>query len=78
MTFLESFDAVISLTAAQNFSDIDLGFSEIKRVCKNRLIMTFLKNSSKKDEILKAIENKFEVYKILEHSKDLVVFAKVR
>lgn len=76
--FSEKFDVVISLTAAQNFSDVSKGFLEIRRVCNDRLIVTFLKNSSKKDEIINAITENFNVYRTLEHSKDLVVFAKIK
>ncbi|MBU0629068.1 MAG: class I SAM-dependent methyltransferase [Nanoarchaeota archaeon] len=39
------FDVVISITAIQNFADIEKGLSEIKRVGKKRFVLSFLKKS---------------------------------
>jgi ubiquinone/menaquinone biosynthesis C-methylase UbiE len=66
------FDYVISLTAIQNFDDIDKGLKEIKRVGKDKFILTFLKASLKKDKIKQLIYDNFKVEQELEEDKDLV------
>ncbi len=66
------FDIVISITAIQNFQDIEKGLSEIKRVGKNRFVLSFLKKSSKADMIRKMIEEMFDVKEVIEEEKDLI------
>jgi len=68
------FDIVISITAIQNFEDISKGLSEIKRVGKDRCVLSFLKKSSKKNSIIKLIEKYFKVEKIIEEEKDMIYF----
>ncbi len=57
------FDVVVSITAIQNFSDIEKGLSEIRRVGKDRFVLSFLKKSMKADFIRKLIFKKFNVEK---------------
>ena len=69
-----SFDVVISLTAIQNFDDIKKGLLEIKRVGKERFVLTYLKKSSKADTIelcLKEIFSDFEIL-VYEEEKDMI------
>ena len=74
------FDIVISVTAIQNFDNLEKGLDEIKRVGKNRFVLTFLKASLRNKEISDAIENKFNIKKSLqkenflkiEEEKDLI------
>jgi len=68
------FDIVISITAIQNFEDISKGLSEIKRVGKDRFVLSFLKKSSKKNSIDKSIRKIFKIKKIIEEDKDLIYF----
>ncbi len=68
------FDIVVSLTAIQNFDSIEKGLDEIKRVGKDRFILTFLKKSEKSNTIIKIIESKFNVIKKLEEDKDIIYF----
>lgn len=68
------FDIVISLTALQNFDDIDKGLNEIKRVGKGRYILTFLKKSSKHDQIDECIRKVFKMIKRIEEDKDVIYF----
>ncbi len=70
----DSFDIVISITAIQNFSDISKGLSEIKRVGKDRFVLTFLKKSSKKELIDGLIRKLFKITNIIEEDKDLIYF----
>lgn len=69
------FDIVISITAIQNFNDIEKGLKEIKRVGKKRFVLSFLKKSKKADKIKKIIEKYFDIKKIIEEEKDLIYFA---
>jgi demethylmenaquinone methyltransferase/2-methoxy-6-polyprenyl-1,4-benzoquinol methylase len=70
------FDIVISITAIQNFQDIEKGLKEIKRVGKDRFVLTFLKKSKKKDTIDRLIKKLFKIEKILIQEKDLIYFCK--
>jgi ubiquinone/menaquinone biosynthesis C-methylase UbiE len=67
----KTFDFVISITAIQNFHDIEKGLKEIKRVGKKRFILSFLKKSTKKEYISDLINKLFDVKEILEEDKDL-------
>jgi len=68
------FHVVISITAIQNFQDIEKGLKEIKRVGKNRFVLSFLKKSPKKDFIIDLIKKYFKIKKVIEEDKDLVYF----
>ena len=68
------FDVVISITAIQNFQDIEKGLKEIKRVGKNRFVLSFLKKSEKKGLIEKLIKKIFIVKKLVDEDKDLIYF----
>lgn len=68
------FDIVISITAIQNFKDIDKGLKEIKRVGKDKFVLSFLKRSAKKEIIEKLIRKYFDVKDVLEEEKDIVFF----
>ncbi len=70
----DEFDIVISITAIQNFADIEKGLKEIKRVGKDRFVLSFLKKSAKKGLIDFLIRKHFKVKKILEEEKDLIYF----
>ncbi len=69
------FDIVISITAIQNFNGIEKGLKEMKRVGKRRFVLTFLKRSKKKDKIIELIKKIFDVKKIIEEDKDLILIA---
>ena len=66
------FDIVISITAIQNFRDIEKGLKEIKRVGKERFVLSFLKKSDKKDMIETSMEKYFTVEKKIEEDKDII------
>jgi ubiquinone/menaquinone biosynthesis C-methylase UbiE len=66
------FDIVISVTAIQNFSDVKKGLEEIKRVGKDKFVLTVLKKSSKIDMISELIREMFDVSKEIEEDKDLI------
>jgi ubiquinone/menaquinone biosynthesis C-methylase UbiE len=72
----KQFDIVISLTAIQNFDDLEKGLDEIKRVGKNHFILTFLKKSPKREKIEEIITEKFAVAKVIEEEKDFIYFCK--
>jgi ubiquinone/menaquinone biosynthesis C-methylase UbiE len=70
------FDVVVSVTAIQNFHDLEKGLKEIKRVGKKTFALTFLKRSQKKDEIKEKIRKIFKVDKVIEEDKDIIIIAR--
>ena len=66
------FDVVISVTAIQNFQDIEKGLLEIKRVGKDKFVLTFLKKSKKKLKIDRLIKKYFKIKNIIEEDYDLI------
>ena len=66
------FDVVVSITAIQNFDNIEKGLKEIKRVGKNKFVLSFLKKSKKRNEINKLIRRYFKVREIIEEERDLI------
>ena len=70
----KTFDIVISLTAIQNFEDMQKGLKEIKRVGKAKYILTFLKKSPKHELIDSLIKKEFNIVKKIEESKDIIYF----
>jgi ubiquinone/menaquinone biosynthesis C-methylase UbiE len=68
------FDVVISVTAIQNFQDIEKGLKEIKRVGKEKFVLSFLKKSPKKEVINKLIRKLFKVDNLIEEEKDFIYF----
>lgn len=74
----KSFDVVVSLTAIQNFNDIEEGLKEIERVGKNQFALSYLKKSAKSEMIEEQINNIFRKYKItrIEEEKDIIFIIK--
>lgn len=70
------FDIVISITAIQNFNNIQKGLNEIKRVGNNKFILTFLKKSQKANKIASLIQQTFNITKILEEDKDIIMISR--
>ncbi len=68
------FDIVVSITAIQNFDDIEKGLKEIKRVGKNKFVLTFLNKSSKADKISSLIKQMFKIEREIEEEKDIIFF----
>ena len=66
------FDIVISITAIQNFEDIEKGLNEIKRVGKGKFILTFLKKSEKREKIENLIQKIFMPKEKIEEEKDII------
>ncbi|MBU2561249.1 MAG: methyltransferase domain-containing protein [Nanoarchaeota archaeon] len=74
----KSFDVVICITAVHNFKDIKKGLMEMKRVCKDRLVISVLKRSQKLEEIEKLIIINFKIKKIIMEEKDLIFLCGLR
>lgn len=74
----DTFNIVVSLTAIQNFGDIEKALSEIKRVAKKDalLILSVLKKAQKIENIKEAILDRFELRKMLIENKDIIFIAK--
>ncbi|MBR9699573.1 methyltransferase domain-containing protein [Candidatus Woesearchaeota archaeon] len=71
------FDYVISITAIQNFQDIEKGLKEIRRAGKKKFILTTLKNSSKTARIKELIEKIFSITNEIEEDKDIIFFQNI-
>lgn len=70
----DSFDIIITVTAIHNFDNFKKGLSEIKRVAKDKIIISTLKKSSKNKLIEKQIRRLFKIDKIIEEDKDIIYF----
>lgn len=73
-----TFDIVSSITAIQNFHDIEAGLREIRRVGKNMFILSFLKKSEKREFIDKKIRELFSVHKAIEEDKDIIYICQAK
>ncbi|PIN79756.1 hypothetical protein COV16_02515 [Candidatus Woesearchaeota archaeon CG10_big_fil_rev_8_21_14_0_10_34_8] len=71
-----SFMAVVSITAVQNFDDIEKGLLEIKRVAKEYIVISVLKESPKVTELEKIIPEMFKIERIVEDEKDIIFFCR--
>lgn len=69
-----SFDVVTSITALQNFHDLDTALHEIRRVGKDFFILSFLKRSPRRNEIMELITKYFRIEKEIEEAKDIIIF----
>ncbi len=70
------FDVVISVTAIQNFEDVEKGLLEMKRVAKRFLILTFLRKASNIGLIAALIKKHFRVLHFFKEEKDFIVFCR--
>lgn len=70
------FDVVISVTALQNFKHIKQGLEEIRRVGKNRFVLTMLKRSAKLAEVKSLINEVFDGFatREVQEEKDILFF----
>jgi len=67
-----TFDIVISLTASQNFSDLEAGLREIRRVGKKTFAISILKRSRKEAKFRKGIRDIFGKAVFFEEEKDII------
>jgi ubiquinone/menaquinone biosynthesis C-methylase UbiE len=74
----KSFDVVICITAIHNFDDVRQGLIEMKRVCKDRVVITVLRKSKKVEDIQKYIIINFRVKRIVMEEKDLIFVCGLR
>ncbi|MBS3125349.1 methyltransferase domain-containing protein [Candidatus Woesearchaeota archaeon] len=72
----KSFDIVISLTAIHH-CDIDKALAEIKRVAKRDVVITVLKKSKSKKDIVGKIKKMFTIVKESEEEKDIILIGQV-
>ncbi len=71
-----SFDVVISVTAIQNFHDVEKGLLEMKRVARDFLILTFLKRAENRKVIANLIKKHFRILNCFEEDKDYILFCR--
>jgi ubiquinone/menaquinone biosynthesis C-methylase UbiE len=72
----KEFDFIVSLTAIQNFDNIEAGLREIRRVSKPgaKFVLTFLKRSEKSKSIEERVKRLFTIAARLEEDKDVIFF----
>ena len=66
------FDWVVCITAIHHAKDVKKALSEMKRVGKGHWVISVLKKSEKKEEIVSAIRTVFKVVQELEEEKDWI------
>ncbi len=71
-----SFDAVISVTAIHNFTDIENGLAGMKKVGKDLFAFSVLKKSARVDKIRELVNNYFSIIDYIEEEQDLIFFCK--
>lgn len=71
-----SFDYVVSITAIHNFDNIDKAIQEIKRVAKQHVAISLLKNTARFEEIEDKLKENFKIHKIILENKDAIFFLK--
>ena len=67
------FDLVLCVTAIHHF-DLDKALSEMKRVGKNDFVITVLKKSNGRENIIRKIKENFVVEKEVEEEKYIIYF----
>ena len=71
-----SFDLVVSFTAIQNFEDIEQGLKEIRRVGKQKWLLTYLKGTRHEQDIRECIRQVFgglDLSELSTSSKDRII-----
>ncbi len=71
-----TFMAVVSVTAVQNFDEIERGLNEIKRVAKEYIVISVLKNSPKIAIVEECIPQLLKIERIIEEEKDIIFFCR--
>ena len=73
-----SIDLIIAFTVIQDVGDTKIAIKEMNRILKEKgtLIISFLKNSTKKENILNNLNNYFKIGKQFEEEKDLILIYK--
>ena len=72
----DSFIVVVSITALQNFDDIEQGLLEMKRIAKEFIVISVLKKSPKIRMIEELIGSIFPSFKAIEEEKDIIFFCR--
>jgi len=71
------FTVVISVTCLQNFDNLLEGLTEMRRVCSDRLAISFLKRSSRKEEFDGLLRDVFTITTVIDAGNDLIYFCRV-
>src|SRR3989338_1161742 len=69
-----AFMVVVSITALQNFDDIEQGLLEVKRVAKEFIVISVLKKSPKIGLVEELICGIFPSFKAIEEEKEIIFF----
>jgi ubiquinone/menaquinone biosynthesis C-methylase UbiE len=69
-----AFMAVVSITAIQNFTDMEKGLLEMKRVAKEHIVISVLKGGPKVALLEELVPKHFKIERIIEEEKDIIFF----
>ena len=64
----------ISITAVHNFSDIEMGLKEIKRITSHRAVITVLKKAKRYSDIILLIKKYFQIHEIVDSEVDSIFY----
>lgn len=74
----KSFDAVICVTAAHNFSDINAAVKEMNRVARRHAAISVMRKSSMLKPIEEAINDNFSVDKVINDRTDKIYVCTIK
>ena len=69
----KTFDKVVSFTMLQDVEDKDAVLKEMKRVCKDDVLLTVLKRNKSFEEIEQMVSKHFKIKKRIEEEKDFIL-----
>lgn len=72
------FTVVLSVTCLQNFDNPVDGLLEMRRVCSDRLAISFLASSPRKEEFDELLRDTFTVTSVVDQGKDVIFFCSVK
>ena len=68
----KQFDVIISVTSLQNFDNVKTALNEMKRVCRDIIIVSFLKDCKDREFYEKIKKENFEIIEIIDEKKDII------
>ena len=74
----DSFDAAVSVTAMQNFTDPAAAVCEAIRVCRGPLVFTFPKRSPRAAHFRAIVEEHLTVVRAVQEATDLILITKYK
>lgn len=70
----KTFDIILCVTAVHNFNEPKRALKEIKRVGKGKGAITIMKKARKAKELHTLVKKTFNIEKVVEEEKDIILF----